>query len=74
MGFLEGELDNLEGNQMLQGPIAYLRKMLSAWLQWAPKDGRDSKGHATKESLVAALLKVNLGQLAEDIEQLQLSQ
>jgi hypothetical protein len=65
-----------EGNQMHTQPplMSCLRKMLSQWLQWAPGDGRNSKGYATKESLVAALLAANLGQLAEKIKQLQRSQ
>ena len=74
LGFLQGELKNIEGNQTLQDPKAYLTEMLSKWLQWAPKDRRGSKSHATKESLVTALANANLGQLAEEIKQLQLSQ
>jgi hypothetical protein len=65
---------NIQVNQMLhtQSPLmSCLGEMLSQWLQWAPGDGRGSKGYATKESLVAALSAVNLGQLAEKIKQLQ---
>lgn len=75
LGFLEEELDNTQSNQMLLTqslPMSFLRKMLSQWLQWTPGDGRGSKGYAMRESLVAALLKVNLGQLAEKIQYLNL--
>ena len=48
-----------------QAPGSYLSEMLTQWLQWAPGDGRGSKGFATKESLYDALLKINLGRLAE---------
>ena len=71
LGFSEGELNNIEGNQMLftqSPPMSYLKRMLSKWLQWAPGDGRGSTGYATKESLVAALLEVNLGRLAKKID------
>ena len=50
---------------MMQAPQSWLRKMLSQWLQWAPGDGRGSTGFATKESLRAALLSINQGQLAQ---------
>ena len=46
-------------------PESYLREMLSQWLQWAPGDGRGSTGFATRELLRAALLRANLGQLAQ---------
>ena len=70
LGFSEGELDNIQADQMLFAqfpPMSYLKKMVSQWLQWAPGDGRGSTDCATKESLVAALLKSNLGQLAKNI-------
>ena len=70
LGFKEGEMDKIQNNPILltQAPDSYLRKLLSQWLQWAPGDGRGSKGYATKESLRAALLKINLGRLAENFE------
>ena len=34
-------------------------------MQRAPGDGRGSTGYTTKESLIAALLKANLGELAK---------
>ena len=49
-------------------PKSYLREMLSQWLQWAPGDGRGSTGYASKKSLRAALLKANLGQLAQQFQ------
>ena len=67
LGFSQVELSNIEARPLLltTAPGSWLREMLSEWLQWAPRDGRGSDGYATKESLHAALLKVNLGQLAE---------
>lgn len=78
LGFSEGELDNIQCNQVLltqSPPMSFLKQMVSQWLQWALRDGRGSKGNATKESLVAALKKVNLSRLAEKIDlQLRRSQ
>ena len=71
LGFSEGELENIQANQVLMTqspPTSYLREMLSRWLQWTPGDGRRSKGYATMKSLKSALLKVNLGQLADRFE------
>ena len=67
LGFKEGEMNNIESRPKLymQAPESFLREMLSQWLQWAPGDGRGSKGFATRESLRAALLEANLGDLAE---------
>lgn len=68
LGFKEGELENIQANLVLMTqspPLSYLRQMVSQWLQWAPGDGRGSKGFATKESLIAALLKADLGVFAE---------
>ena len=68
LGFKEGEMNNIQSNPMLllqSAPKSYLRELLSQWLQWAPGDERGSTGCASKESLRAALLKANLGQLAE---------
>ena len=49
-------------------PKSYLREMLNQWLQWAPGDRRGSTGFATKGSLRAALLKANLGVVAEQFQ------
>ena len=71
LGFLEGELENIQSNPMLltqSPPKSWLREMLTQWLQWAPGDGRGSSGFATRSSLRAALLKVNLGQLARQFQ------
>ena len=66
---LKGELNVIENSPSLfmQAPKSFLRDMLTQWLQWAPGDGRGSTGYATKKSLCAALLRANLGQLAEQI-------
>ena len=61
-------MDIIQSNPMLltqSPPKSYLRELLSQWLQWAPGDGRGSTGFATRESLRTALLKANLGQLAQ---------
>ena len=61
-------MDIIQSNPMLltqSPPKSYLSEMLSQWLQWAPGDGRGSTGFATRESLRAALLRANLGQLAQ---------
>ena len=71
LGFEEGEITNIQSNPMLltqSAPKSYLRELLRQWLQWAPGDGRGSTGFATRESLQAALLKANLGQLAEEFQ------
>ena len=64
-------MDTIQNNPMLLAqspPKSYLREMLTQWLQWGPGDGRGSTGVATRESLHAALLKVNLAQLAEQLQ------
>ena len=64
-------MDNIQSNPMLltqSAPKSYLREMLSQWLQWTPGDGRGSTGYASKKSLRAALLKANLGQLAQQFQ------
>ena len=52
----------------MDSPKSWLSAMLTQWLQWAPGDGRGSTDYATKEKLHAALLKINLGQLAEQFQ------
>ena len=66
LGFTKGEMDTIENTEVLalQGPSAFLEELLALWVPWAPGDGRGSTGYATKESLIAALLKANLGELA----------
>ena len=53
---------------LMEAPQSWLGAMLSQWLQWAPGDGRGSTGYASKESLQAALLRANLGQLAQQLQ------
>jgi hypothetical protein len=65
-------MDNIQSNLVLltqSPPNSFLIELLSQWLQWAPGDGRGSTGFATRESLRAALLKANLGQLAHQLFQ-----
>jgi type II secretory pathway component PulM len=69
-------MNNIQSNPMLltqSAPKSYLREMLSQWLQWAPGDGRGSTVYASKESIRAALLRANLGQLAHDQQFLEAS-
>ena len=69
LGFLEGELDNIQSNPMLltqTPPKSWLSEMLSQWLQWGPGDARGSKDYASIESLKEALLNLNLAQLARE--------
>ena len=70
LGFKEGEMDNIKMSPVLlmEAPQSWLGAMLSQWLQWAPGDGRGSTGYASKESLQAALLRANLGQLAQQLQ------
>ena len=70
LGFKEGEMDNIQSRPFLTmlAPNSWLGEMLTQWLQWAPGDGRGSMGFATRDSLRAALLKTNLGQLAQQFE------
>ena len=67
LGFTEGEMSNIECRPFLMrlAPNSWLGEMLTQWLEWAPGDGRGSTGFATKEALRMALLKANLGQLAQ---------
>ena len=63
-------MNNIQADPMLmtQGPPKnYLRVMLTQWLQWAPGDGRGSKGFATKESLHDAVLQA-VGAVAEEFK------
>ena len=70
LGFKQGEMNNIRSNPMLiaSAPNSYLEEMLTQWLEWAPGDGRGSVGFATKETLRVALLKANLGQLAQQFQ------
>ena len=71
LGFKQGEMNNIQSNPILltqSPPESYLNEMLSQWLQWAPGDGRGGTGFATRESLRAALLRANLGQLAQQFQ------
>lgn len=67
LGFTSSEMDIIEHTTRLHfnAPKSYLEELLRKWLQWAPGDGRGSTGFATKESLIAALQRANLGALAE---------
>ena len=63
-------MENIQSHPALfmQGQEGFLREILSQWLQWAPGDGRGSEGFATRESLRAALLEANLGDLAKQFQ------
>lgn len=64
LGFKNPELEFIGIGSASQGPMGCLSEMLRQWLQWAPGDGRDSESFATKELLVAALLRANMGTTA----------
>ena len=69
LGFTQGELDNIEDNQVstTRGPESYLSRLLSKWLEWAPGDGRRSEGFATLKGLKEALRQADLGATAHDL-------
>ena len=69
LGFLRGELDNIQGTPLLMAtaPTSWLRAMLSQWLQWAPGDGRGSTNFATLEGLKDAVRLAGLAATAEDL-------
>ena len=69
LGFLQGELDNIQSKPMLfmQAPSSYLNEMLSEWYQWAPGDGRGSKDFATLGALKNAMRQAGLGKAANDL-------
>ena len=71
LGFLEGELDNIQSNPVLltqTPPKSWLSEMLSQWLQWGPGDARGSEDYASIDSLKKALLNLNLAQLAREFD------
>ena len=69
LGFLPGELDNIEVRpNLLQGaPISWFGAMLESWLQWAPGDSRGSPNFATLEVLKEALSEAGLGASGHDL-------
>ena len=69
LGFVQGELDNIEGSTVSTTcrPKSYLSTLLTQWLEWAPGDGRGSQDFATLEGLRAALKQANLGATAYDL-------
>ena len=70
LGFLQGELNNIQGNVTLitNSPNSWLTEMLTQWLQWAPGDGRKSSSVASVDSLTLALNNSGLGATACEIE------
>ena len=71
LGFSHGELNVIEATPGLHknAPRSWLREMVAQWLQWAPGDGRGSTGFATTVSLHNALLRINLGRLADNFSE-----
>ena len=69
LGFLPGELDNIEAKPSLsQGaPVSWFGAMLQEWLQWAPMDRRGSTSFATLNDLKVALGETGLGASAHDL-------
>ena len=70
LGFLHGELDNIQAKPLLlnEGPKAWLREMLGEWLQWAPGDSRGSSSVALVDTLKVALNNSGLAATALEIE------
>ena len=70
LGFLQRELDNIQGKPALfnDGPKSWLREMLTQWLQWAPGDSRGSSSVASVDSLTLALNNSGLGATALELE------
>ena len=69
LGFKPGELTSIQDNLtlMISAPKSYLNELLAKWLEWAPRDGRGSRGFATFEGLKDALRQANLGATAHDL-------
>ena len=63
-------MNNIRSNPTLtaSAPNSYLEEMLTQWLEWAPGDERGSMGFATRKTLRVALLRANLGQLAQQFQ------
>ena len=66
LGFLPGELDNIEARPTLirGAPVSCLG---AAWMQWAPGDSRGSTEFATLDDLKASLRDADLGAAAYDL-------
>ena len=71
LGFSQGEMNTIQANPLLMlqtPPKSWLRELLTQWMQWEPGDQRGSTAIPTREALRAALLKANLGNVAEMIK------
>ena len=70
LGFLPGEMDNIQSAPMnLTGaPQSYLSAMLALWLEWAPGDARGSTQYATLEALKKAVSEAGLGSTADSLK------
>ena len=67
LGFIQGQLDNIQTIQSPNVPVRWLSIMLAQWLQWAPGDGRGSTSFATLDELKSALRKAGFGATAHDL-------
>ena len=70
LGFVSGELENIQSNPSLfcKAPTSWLSELLTQWLQWAPGDIRGSTSFATLEDLKTALNQAGLGVSAHDLK------
>ena len=70
LGFLQGEMDNIQSSPMnLTGaPQSYLSAMLALWLEWAPGDARGSAHYTTLEALKSAVSEASLGSTADSLK------
>ena len=69
LGFQPSELQIIRARPFLQSgaPESWLGTMLSEWLEWAPGDGRGSKGYATLHDLKDALVECGLRETARSL-------
>lgn len=70
LGFNDNELELIQNEPLLlmQSPKSYLRKLLSQWLQWGPRDGRGSTDFANSVTIYKALLCINLAPVAYELD------
>ncbi|MCL1077916.1 hypothetical protein D5R81_08080 [Parashewanella spongiae] len=61
LGFTQDEISEIQTDRKLRtgGAEPYFSKVLSCWLEWKPKDSRDSVSFPTIDALIQALSKMN---------------
>ena len=73
LGFHPGELDDIQARPLLlsNAPKSWLEAMLAEWIQWAPGDGRGSKGYATLHSIWNALVMSGEREAAQSLSDIK---